>query len=221
MRAVRTKTDSAAHARHVLVAEGIACSHPHVTHIGDVASCDGMTCTLEVGGMKKVLKNPLFSLPPYRVPLMLAAAAAMILHVDPSLLNDFRALPGRMSASREKDLVVIDNSNSGTNAETTICACRYARHCAGTRELTLVIGQPEGDGKVCEGFPPDQIVYAINKVMPSHIIWVGRFPDAGTDEYTAVNDKVDSVCRTFEEGKEAALQLAGRGSVVLSVKTWR
>ena len=107
--------------------------------------------------MKFILTNPLFTLPPYRLPLMLAAAAAMLLHVNPTPLNHFAALPGRMSISHEKDLIIVDNANSGTNVSTTMCASRYARHCAKITDLTLVIGQVEGDGAVCEGFSPDQI----------------------------------------------------------------
>ena len=136
----------------MLVAEGVFSDQENVIHVNEVARCDGMQCTVELDGMKSILSNPLFLLPPYRVPLMLAAAAAMMLHISPAPLNNFTALPGRMSLSHEKDLIIIDNANSGTNVTTTLCAARYARHCARVRDLTLVIGQVEGDGAVCEGF---------------------------------------------------------------------
>ena len=145
----------------------------------------------------------------------------MILHVSPTPLNHFTALPGRMSLSHEKDLIIIDNANSGTNVTTTLCAARYARHCARTSELTLVIGQVEGDGAVCEGFSFDQIVDAIDKVQPAHVVWVGRYPDPGTGQYEALKGKVDAVCTTLEEGRDTAVRIAGKGSIVLSVKTWR
>ena len=61
-----------------------------------------MKCTVEMEGMKFILTNPLFLLPPYRTPLMLAAAAAMILNVDPTPLNHFTALPGRMSSDMKR-----------------------------------------------------------------------------------------------------------------------
>lgn len=219
--AVKAKIASAAHAKRILVADRIFCDYENVIHIEDVARCEGMVCTAEVDEMKVTLENPLFSLPPYRHSLMLAAAAAMILHVDPSPLCNFTALPGRMSLSHEKGLIVVDNSNSGTNVTTTLCASRYARHCAGMADLTLVIGQAVGDGAVCEGFAPEQIAYAIEKVMPDRVIWVGKLPDPGSDAYRAVRERIDSVCTTFDEGRDIAIQKTDKGSIVLAVKTWR
>lgn len=219
--AIREKIASITRAKRVLVAEGVPSDQDHVVRVGDVARCEGMQCTVEMEGMRYVLKNPLFLLPPYRTPLMLAAAAAMILHLNPTPLDTFNALPGRMSLSHEKGLTIIDNANSGTNATTTLCAARYARHCAQAFDLTLVIGQVEGDGAVCEGFSFDQIVYAIEKVRPIHIVWVGRFPDLKTDLYTLLKDRVDAVCTTLEEGRTTAVALTQNGSIVLSVKTWR
>ncbi len=219
--AITEKIASLRHAKRVLVAEGVFPDRENVVRVDDVARCDGTQCTVELEGMKSVLTNPLFLLPPYRTPLMLAAAAAMLLHISPAPLNHFTALPGRMSVSREKGLIVIDNANSGTNADTTLCAARYARHCARDRELTLVIGQAEGDGAVCEGFSFDQIVYAIDTVRPAHVIWIGRYPDPGSDQYESVRGKTDAICTTLEEGRARAFHLAGKGSIVLSVKTWR
>ena len=95
--AIREKIASTTHAKRVLVAEGVSSDQENVVHVEDVARCDGMQCTVEMEGMKYVLTNPLFLLPPYRTPLMLAAAAAMILHVNPTPLDHFTALPGRMS----------------------------------------------------------------------------------------------------------------------------
>jgi hypothetical protein len=219
--AIKEKIASTRHAKRVLVAEGVFCEFENVVHVGDVARCNGMKCTVQMEGMKFILTNPLFLLPPYRTPLMLAAAAAMILHVNPTPLDHFTALPGRMSMSHANDLIIIDNANSGTSVTTTMCAARYARHCARVSELTLVIGQVEGDGAVCEGFSFDQILYAIDKVQPSRVVWVGRYPDPGTDPYEALKGRVDAVCTTLEEGREKAVRIAGKGSVVLSVKTWR
>jgi coenzyme F430 synthetase len=219
--AIREKIASTRHAKRVLVAEGVFTDQENVVHVNEVARCDGMQCTVELEGMKSILSNPLFLLPPYRVPLMLAAAAAMMLHISPTPLNNFTALPGRMSLSHEKDLIIIDNANSGTNVTTTLCAARYARHCARVRDLTLVIGQVAGDGAVCEGFSIDQIAYAIDNVRPSHVVWIGRYPDPGTDMHEALKGKVDTVCTTLEEGRNAAVRIAEKGSIVLSVKTWR
>ena len=219
--ALTEKITSARHAKRVLVADGVFCEQENVFRVSDIARCDGMQCTVELEGMTSILTNPLFRIPPYRIPLMLAAAAAMILHISPTPLNNFTALPGRMSISHEKDLVIVDNSNSGTNMTTTLCATRYARHCARERELTLVIGQVEGDGAVCEGFSFDQIVSAIDKVQPAHVVWIGRYPDPGTDMNESLKGRVDAVCATIEEGRNKAVRIAGKGSIVLSVKTWR
>jgi hypothetical protein len=171
--------------------------------------------------MTRILTNPLFLLPPYRTPLMLAAAAAMILNTSPAPLGQFSALPGRLSTSWSGNRIIVDNANSGTNVTTTLCAARYARTCAGIDELTLVIGQEEGAGAVCEGFSSDQIVAAIEQVRPAHVVWVGRYPEPGTILPEAFRGLVDAVCTTLEEGRTKALRIAGNGPIVLSVKTWR
>jgi coenzyme F430 synthetase len=219
--ALKEKIISASQAKCLLVADKVICDHENVIHIEDAASCQGMKCTVELDGIKFNLTNPLFALPPYRLPLMLAAVAAMLLHVNPMPLDDFTTLPGRMSVSHEKNLVIVDNSNSGINVKTTICAARYARYCATTTDLTLVIGQVEGDGAVCEGFLPDQIIYAIEKIQPRHVIWVGRTPDPGSEAYLAVHDKIKAFCTTFEDGRKTAIENTRQGSIVLAVKTWR
>ncbi|PKL70769.1 MAG: coenzyme F430 synthase [Methanomicrobiales archaeon HGW-Methanomicrobiales-1] len=219
--AVKEKIASAQHAKRLLVADGIAGDHKKVVHIEDIARCDGMNCTVELDGLRFILTNPLFILPPYRLPLMLAAAAAMMLNVDPTPLNHFAALPGRMSISHEKDIIIVDNANTGTNIMTTVCASRYARHCAGARDLTLVIGQVEGDGAVCEGFSAYQIISAIEKVCPTNLIWVGRMPDPGSDAFRGIRHRIDAHCTTLEEGRRAAVEKTDKGSIVLAVKTWR
>ena len=218
--AIKEKVASGRHARCVLVAEKITTELENAIHVEELACCRGSECTVRMEGMEFVLNNPLFSLPPYRGPLMLAAAAAMILHLNPTPLNHFAALPGRMSLSQEKDLIVVDNANSGTNLATTLCAARYARHCAGTTDLTLVIGQAASDGAVCEGFPADQIRAAIDRIQPLHVIRVGRPPEDATGTGRS-QDRPNAVCATLEEGKAAALRIARKGSVVLAVKTWR
>jgi UDP-N-acetylmuramyl pentapeptide synthase len=220
-RALEEKMASARQAKRVLVADGVVTDEENVTHLCDIARCNGTECTVGMDGVEYTLSNPLFLLLPYRVPLMLAAAAAVMLHASPVPLSTFPALPGRMALSRENGLTVIDNSNSGTNVATTLCAARYARHCARVRDLTLVIGQAAGDGAVCEGFPPDRIARAIEEVMPSRVVWVGRFPEPETVLSETLDGKIDATCTTLEEGRDAALRITGKGSIVLSVKTWR
>jgi UDP-N-acetylmuramyl pentapeptide synthase len=219
--AIKEKTLSAFQARRVLVADGIVCDQKNVIHIEDVARCEGMNCTVDLEGMHYILTNPLFLLPPYRLCLQLAAAAAVMLGADPTPLNHFAALPGRMAIRRENNITIVDNANSGTNEKTTLCAARYARHCAGMDELTLVIGQVEGDGAVCEGFSFNQIIAAIENVRPEKLVWVGRLPDPGSEGCRSVQNRIAAHCTTLEEGLTAALEKTDTGSIVLAVKTWR
>jgi UDP-N-acetylmuramyl pentapeptide synthase len=152
---------------------------------------------------------------------MLAAAAAVLLDQDPSPLESFAALPGRMAVNREGDVVIVDNANSGTNAETTMYASRYARRIATGDDLTLVVGQAEGDGAVCEGFMPDQVARTIATVNPSRVVWVGRLPSTDDPAYQSIRARIDAVCPTLEAGRDAALDLTKCGAIVLAVKTWR
>jgi UDP-N-acetylmuramyl pentapeptide synthase len=211
------KAASAKNARHLLLAENSTadCSGL-VTHIGDVAVTDGRECRITLPGMTGRFLNPLLLVPGYRLPLMLAAAAAMILGIDPGPLSSFGAIPGRMSVSRENDLLVVDNANSGTNPETTIEAARYARQLSGKEEITLVIGQVAGDGAVCEGFSLEGMVEAIRQIHPHQVVWVGNPPLPGITVTPVL------VCSdTFEEARAKAVCLTRNGSVVLAVKTWR
>jgi UDP-N-acetylmuramyl pentapeptide synthase len=219
--ALAEKLASAQHAKQLLVTEGITTNHRRGIHVEDVVHCEDMKCDVVRDGMKFPMTNPLFILPPYRSALKLAAAAAVILRIDPAPLSTFAALPGRMSVQHVRDLIIVDNANSGTNVATTLCAARYARHCAKMNELILVIGTVEGDGAVCEGFSAEQIKYAISRVHPDNVIWVGKFPEPGTDLHCELAPGIDSVCATLKEGQDLAIRKAKKGSIVLSVKTWR
>jgi hypothetical protein len=163
----------------------------------------------------------LLALTAYNTPLRLAAAAAQILGVDPSPLNSFAALAGRMTVSCENNIVIVDNANSGTNFITTVDAARYARKTAGGDEVTLVIGQQMGDGAVCEGFMPDQVLATVEAVSPANLIWVGRFPEPGTTGYICLGPRVSAHVQTLDEGLALAKRRTPRGSIVLAVKTWR
>ena len=220
--AITAKLASARHCRHLLLAEGIRADfRDGVIHIEDVVSCDGTECTLALGGKIQRFTNPLLALPAYNAPLQLAAAAAQILGIDPSQLNSFAALTGRMAVSYENSILVLDNANSGTNLITTIDAARYARNTSGSAEVTLVIGQQEGDGAVCEGFLPDQVLAAVEAISPVNLIWVGRFPKPGSTEYIRLGPLVTAHVQTLDEGLTLAKRRTPRGSIVLAVKTWR
>jgi coenzyme F430 synthetase len=220
--ALLTKLASTRHSRHLLLAEGIRADfRDGAIHIEDITSSDGTECTICLDGKMHRFTNPLLSLPAYNTPLQLAAAAAQILGIDPSPLTSFAALTGRMAVSYENTILVLDNANSGTNLITTIDAARYARNTTGCEELTLVIGQPEGDGAVCEGFLLDQMLAAVEAIGPEHLIWVGRFPEPGTTEYIRLGPLVMAHVQTLDDGLVVAKRRTTRGSIVLAVKTWR
>ncbi len=220
--AIKAKVASAKHCRHLLLAEHIQADYSDgAVHIEEVASCEGTECTIILNGRSCRITNPLLALPAYHDSMMLAATAALMLGFDPSPLTSFAALTGRMSVGYEKDVFVVDNANSGTNFVTTVDASRYARSTTERQEITLVIGQQEGDGAVCEGFAYDQILAAVETIHPVHLIWVGRFPDPGTEEYRRLGPMVTAHVPTLEAGYAIARQKTDRGSIVLAVKTWR
>jgi UDP-N-acetylmuramyl pentapeptide synthase len=220
--AVAAKVASAKNSRHLLLTENIpAGCNGRVTHLEDVAVSDGKECRITLSGKTGRFSNPLLAVSGYHASLMLAASAAMILGIDPEPLSSFGALPGRMSVSYEKGLLIVDNANSGTNPATTIEAARYARQLSGKEEITLVIGQIAGDGAVCEGFAIDGILEAIRQIHPHQIVWVGTFPQHRTAEYHMQTPPVSASSETLEEAYATAVHLTGHGSIVLAVKTWR
>jgi UDP-N-acetylmuramyl pentapeptide synthase len=218
--ALASKIESAKHARHLLLAENIEadCSG-QVSHIEDSAVSRDNECCITLSGTTGRFSNPLLAVPGYHASLVLAAAAAVILGLDPAPLSSFEALPGRMSLSYENGLLIVDNANSGTNPATTIEAARYARRVSGNEALTLVIGQMAGDGAVCEGFAVDLMLEAIDRIHPGRVIWVGTIPLPA--EYEALAALVSGSAPTLDEGRAIAVHTSDQGSIVLAVKTWR
>lgn len=209
--ALAAKLASAAKSPRLLLAPGIPSpEHPGAVRLDEMAAVSDSTCTILHGGREYRFTSHLLGLPGYRTPLALAGAAAVLLGHDPAPLSDFPGVPGRMSRRVTGRVTIIDNSNSGTNAETTIEAARYARACTGRPELTLVIGQAESDGAVCEGFPEAEIARAIREISPGTVIRVGGRAPPGT-----------VVCTSLFEAERKALETTPAGAVVLAVKTWR
>lgn len=220
--AVSAKLASAQSCPRLLLAEGIAEGNgSNAINLCDVTVCEGTECTIALGGVTRRFTNPLLALPAYRNSLALAGTAAAILEIDPAPLSAFTALTGRMSARREGEILIVDNANSGTNLATTIDAAQYARNVSGSTAVTLVIGQQEGDGAVCEGFAVDQILAAVEAIRPAALIWVGRFPEPGSPDHAALIPLAPARAATFEEGYTLARQKTVQGSIVLAVKTWR
>jgi hypothetical protein len=220
--ALASKIVSAKGCKNLLLAQNIHADHPgHMVHMEDVACCEGIECTIILGKKTSRFSNPLLAIPGYQTSLVLAGIAAMILGIDPSPLSSFTAIPGRMSVSYDRGLLVIDNANSGTNPATTIEAAQYARNISGNDAITLVIGQEEGDGAVCEGFSFDQIKAAIDQIHPAHVVLVGRVPEAGLPEFPKSEPFISASAPTLKEAYDMALAITGTGSIVLAVKTWR
>ena len=217
--ALAEKVTSAQKSPLLLCAPGVASGgHPNAVHLDDVATVNGDRCSITVAGRSGAFANPLLALPGYRVPLALAGTAALLLGQNPAPLSTFPGVPGRMEVRKEQGILVIDNANSGTNAETTIEAARYARDCSGSPEITLVIGTVNGDGAVCEGFPEDQILSAIRTTRPRTLIRVGNPPKCS--EIPGL-PAIDAVCQTLEEAERCARERTQTGAIVLAVKTWR
>lgn len=199
-----------------LVAPGI--DAPGAVRVEDVAVSQGDSCTCCCGGRTTAFTSPLLSVESYRTPLMLAAAAVCELGGEPARLSSFRAIPGRMSESREGDVRVIDNANSGTSGPTTLDAAEYARKITGLDEITLVIGKETG--AVCEGFPAEELIAAIGKIRPARVILVG-------EEFAEI--EVIPGCAgvplthagSLREGASLARSMTRQGNIVLSVKCWR
>ncbi len=226
--ALAEKIQSARHARKVLFGEGIELDEElfeprDVVLLDEVARVEGTTALIGAGRAAR-FSNPLLDLKSYREPLLLAGTAAVMLRLDVKKLAGFTALPGRMTqeyAGDSGEILVIDNANSGTNAGTTTEAARYARELSGCDELTLVIGQAEGDGRVCENFPADQIRLAVDEIRPSRIVLVGPESCQGDPHITGLEPLIAARATTLEEGYFAAMANTKSGSVVLAVKTWR
>ena len=220
--ALASKIASAKGCKNLLITHNIhADPAGHIVHMEDVARCEGIKCSLSLGKKKSRFSNPLLTIPGYKTSLVLAAVAAMILGIDPSPLSSFTAVPGRMSVSYDKGLLVIDNANSGTNLATTLEAAQYARSISGKDAITLVIGQEEGDGAVCEGFSIDQIKAAIDQIRPAQVVRVGRVPEEGPPEFPKSEPFISASATTLKEACDTALAITRTGSIILAVKTWR
>ena len=196
-----------------LVTPGI--NAPGAVSCEDLVDIDGDTCSCNGSGNRHGFRNHLLTLEGYRTPLMLAAAAGCLLGKDISRLTSFQAVPGRMSSSWEGEILIVDNSNSGTTAEGACAAAAYGREICGNSAVTLVIGKEEG--AVCEGFPAADVESAIREIRPDQVIMVGN----SYDRLVIPEGIVLHRCQTLDKGKEQACSLVSKGCIVLAVKCWR
>jgi hypothetical protein len=140
--------------------------------------------------------------------------------IDPAPLSTFTPVEGRMAVRQFGDVTVVDNSNSGTNTASTLEAARYAREVSKIEDITLVIGQEQGDGAVCEGFSDSGILDALHAVNPCQLIIVGHAPIVEQGSPLPDSLKFTRV-PSLAEGLETAYRLTKDGCIVLSVKIWR
>lgn len=201
----------------VLIAPGTNADIPESCLATDIVRVKDDVCIYDYMGIRGEFKNSLLTVEGYREALMTAAAAGCILGTDPGRLGSFSALKGRLSYSYINKTAVIDNSNSGTNRNTTIAASRYAERIIPGKEQVLVIGV-EADN-ICEGFPDDEIAGAITDIMPASVVVISKYPYKVRDN---IPTKIEfDTASSFEEGSKKAIETGEDKTVILSVKTWR
>ncbi|MBN1194554.1 MAG: coenzyme F430 synthase [Methanomicrobiaceae archaeon] len=206
------KIRSLARCRTVVAGPGVPRGMENAVYAEDVVSWSGTTASYAWNGISGRFENPVCAVPGYRAALATAAAVACVLGIDPAPLTTFTALPGRMATSWDGGVLVIDNANSGTNADGAIEAAHLARKISGKEAVTLVIGAEAQT--ICEGFPPDQIERAIRTIRPARVVLVGD-PATLPDIPGAVQ------AADLATGRPLAQSGTGEGSIVLAVKTWR
>ncbi len=221
--ALTEKLRSALHMQELVLAPGVP-GLPGAHMADSLASVAGETCRYHYGDIRGSFENPVLITGAYRGPLMLAAAAAMLLDIDPAPLEGFVPLEGRLSVRKSGTSLVVDNSNSGACAQTAIDAADYARKLTGNEALVLVIGQAEH--AVCEGFPLAEVARAIDAVRPSALVLVGKdysdLEGSGCSCYLREYPVVPvRHADTLQEAETLACTLAPGAGVVLSVKIWR
>ncbi|WP_298666160.1 coenzyme F430 synthase [uncultured Methanofollis sp.] len=200
------KVRSLARAPRALVPPGV--SVPSARDAGEIAAVAGTVCTYRSGGVEGQFENPLLALDGYRTPLQLAAAAASLLGADPSGLACFRPLPGRMAASWRGGTLVVDVASSGACRQVALDAVAYARALDGKAPVVLVIGTESQT--ICEGFPEKEVAATVDAVRPDATVLVGDYP--GLAGRRAAD---------LAAGYALAEHLAGGGTIILAVKTWR
>ncbi|HUK39157.1 MAG TPA: coenzyme F430 synthase [Methanomicrobiales archaeon] len=215
--ALAAKLEGMRDAPVAVVPEGVRFDHPRLVDAGEAVTWKGEGFAYDWNGIRGEFRNPLGELDAYRSAISLAAAALCALGVDPAPLATFAGVEGRLSLERKDGVVIVDNSNSGTTAETTGDAASYARNASAGGWVTLVIG--EEDRTVCEGFPPEDIAASIRRIHPDRLILVGErgrlVRPEGFGRRVAYTD-------TLEAGRALALrETPAGGAVVLAVKTWR
>ncbi|UUX92088.1 coenzyme F430 synthase [Methanoplanus endosymbiosus] len=216
--AIEAKTKSLKNSGMVITAPGEdPVGNTGAVHSEDITEVKDGICRYSHNGIKGTFKNPLLEITGYKKALQTAAATACILGIDPACLKDFLALEGRMSSGKRGSNIIIDNSNSGVNIETTLDAVRYAGKISPKGDLTLVIGL-EADN-ICEGFPPGEILDAIRQSGADKIVLAGRAARLKKEAERLAG--CVALSSGLSDGITTAEKMTENGLIVLSVKTWR
>ncbi|EHQ34595.1 coenzyme F430 synthase [Methanoplanus limicola] len=186
-------------------------------HSEDITEVKNGVCRYSYKGINGSFRNPLLEISGYKKALQTAAATACILGIDPACLKDFLALEGRMSSGKRGSNIIIDNSNSGVNKQTTLDAVRYARKVSPKENLTLVIGLEANN--ICEGFPAEDILDAIRQSGADKVVLAGEAARL-KEEAEGLTGYV-TLSSGLSDGRETAEKITDDGLIVLSVKTWR
>lgn len=205
----------------VLTAPGISLVHDGCIPVTDLITVTGTTAQYRYSGCSGSFTNPLLLLPGYKVPLMLAAGAALILGIDPAPLSDFQALPGRMEVSSESGYTIIDNANSGTCYSTTMDAFRFGKEITGSRQVTLVIGQESAS--VCENFSTEEIISSIKEICPDSVMLIPGDERIRVPEVTRLCSDLDipfTLVASAGEGITIA-KTQNNSLILVSVKRWK
>lgn len=191
--ALEAKLKSLERCRKVLVPKGIPLKENWYC-TDDLVQVEKTKLTCSAGSFE----NKLLAVPAYCSALKIAAASAVILGKDASVLKDFQAVEGRMKLSSADNIIVLDNSNSGTNKQVTMDAADYLKTIT-DKPIILAIGIEHKT--VCEGFSQEDINSAAEYVNP--LITIHE------NSYDAAKQKAVSAAKE------------NNACVLLAVKTWR
>ena len=215
--ALEEKIRSVATAPAVVVPHEVRIAHRHQVSVDQVTTISEDQCRFTFQGEAGHFINSLLLLPAYQSPLALATTAALILGQDPSRLGDFEPLAGRMKISNSGPALIVDNANSGVCRATTREAVDTARRLNPEKPVTLVIGEEEHT--VCEGFPPEEIMAAIEETGPASVVLVG---ETAREIQSGLPKDRSRVTKTLDGAIPMAEELTPQGgSIVLAVKMWR
>ena len=219
--AYEIKKESSFLVPNIIVPTGVQLSHPGCIDVSSFLTISGDLCRYHYDEIDGEFRNSLLRLSGYKIPLMLAASAAMIMGISPEPLSHFEPMQGRMSVIRNEGNIIVDNANSGVSLETTTDAMKYGREISDNAPSTLIIGQEASS--VCENFSTKDICESIRKTSPDLVILVAGDPGIQEDEISRIC-YAETIPLFLAGSCEEALCYAKKANnslIVLSVKRWR